>query len=139
MAKLKTGSLTVSRGGIEALRRDPDKTALTQRLAGELAMADTMELALTMRRMLITGQGEPNAGNFPKAQEIGNQSVDQLDREIGMLQTEMEVRKSIANNAMLTVIERDQQRTQANPATQTPDNTDVRVQGLEQNSDTGGR
>ncbi|HGN0795777.1 TPA: hypothetical protein ACKRIV_001395 [Proteus mirabilis] len=139
LAKLKTGSLTVSRGVIEALRRDPDKTALTQRLAGELAMADTMELALTMRRMLITGQGEPNAGNFPKAQEIGNQSVDQLDREIGMLQTEMEVRKSIANNAMLTVIERDQQRTQANPATQTPDNTDVRVQGLEQNSDTGGR
>ncbi|NBN05710.1 integrating conjugative element protein, partial [Proteus sp. G2665] len=139
LAKLKTGSLTVSRGVIEALRRDPDKTALTQRLAGELAMADTMELALTMRRMLITGQEEPNAGNFPKAQEIGNQSVDQLDREIGMLQTEMEVRKSIANNAMLTVIERDQQRTQANPATQTPDNTDVRVQGLEQNSDTGGR
>ncbi|HAG5565828.1 TPA: integrating conjugative element protein [Salmonella enterica] len=139
LAKLKTGSLTVSRGVIEALRRDPDKTALTQRLAGELAMADTMELALTMRRMLITGQGEPNAGNFPKAQEIGNQSVDQLDREIGMLQTEMAVRKSIANNAMLTVIERDQQRTQANPATQTPDNTDVRVQGLEQNSDTGGR
>ncbi|MFN7050409.1 integrating conjugative element protein, partial [Proteus mirabilis] len=59
LAKLKTGSLTVSRGVIEALRRDPDKTALTQRLAGELAMADTMELALTMRRMLITGQGEP--------------------------------------------------------------------------------
>ncbi|WP_137512974.1 integrating conjugative element protein, partial [Escherichia coli] len=139
LAKLKTGSLTVSRGVIEALRRDPDKTALTQRLAGELAMADTMELALTMRRMLITGQGEPNAGNFPQAQEIGNQSVDQLDREIGMLQTEMAVRKSIANNAMLTVIERDQQRTQVNPATQTPDNTDVRVQGLEQNSDTGGR
>nr|WP_227718579.1 hypothetical protein [Morganella morganii] len=42
---------------IEALRRDPDKTALTQRLAGELAMADTMELALTMRRMLITARG----------------------------------------------------------------------------------
>lgn len=102
---------------IEALRRDPDKTVLTQRLAGELAMADTMELALTMPDA-DHRPGEPNAGNFPKAQEIGNQSVvDQLDREIGMLQTEMEVRKSIANNAMLTVIERDQQRTQANPAT----------------------
>lgn len=68
---------------IEALRRDPDKTALTQRLAGELAMADTMELALTMRRMLITGRGEPNAGNFPKAREIGNQSVDQLIAKSG--------------------------------------------------------
>lgn len=131
LAKLKTGSLNVSRGVIESLRRDPDKSALTQRLAGELAMADTMELGLTMRRMLITGQGEPNAGNSPAAQDIGNQTIDQLDREINMLQTEMEVRKSIANNAMLTVIERDQQRTQTNPVTQTPDNADVRVQGLE--------
>ncbi len=131
LAKLKTGSLSVSRGVIESLRRDPDKSALTQRLAGELAMADTMELGLTMRRMLITGQGEPNAGNSPAAQDIGNQTIDQLDREITMLKTEMEVRKSIANNAMLTVIERDQQRTQTNPVTQTPDNSDVRVQGLE--------
>ena len=80
-----------------ALRRDPDKTALTQRLAGELAMADTMELALTMPDADHRPGGR-NAGNFPKAQEIGNQSVDQLDREIGMLQTEMEVRKSIAIN-----------------------------------------
>ncbi|EGT3611597.1 integrating conjugative element protein [Morganella morganii] len=138
LAKLKTGSLNVSRGVIESLRRDPDKSALTQRLAGELAMADTMELGLTMRRMLITGQGEPNAGNFPAAQEIGNQTIDQLDREITMLKAEMEVRKSIANNAMLMVIERDQQRTQANPAVQTPDSADVRVQGLEK-AGTGGK
>lgn len=138
LAKLKTGSLAVSREVISSLRRDPDKSALTQRLASELAMADTMELALTMRRMLITGQGEPNAGNFPPAQEMVSQTIDQLDREINMLKTEMEVRKSIANNAMLTVIERDQQRTQVNPATQTPDNADVRVQGLEKTTGTGG-
>lgn len=131
LAKLKTGSLTVTRGVIESLRRDPDRSALTQRLAGELAMADTMELALTMRRMLITGQGEPNAGNAPAAQEIGDRTTDQLDREITMLKTEMEVRKAISNNAMLTVIERDQQRTGANPAVQSQDSTDSRVTGLE--------
>lgn len=131
LAKLKTGSLAVSRGVIESLRRDPDKSALTQRLASELAMADTIELALTMRRMLITGQGEPNAGNAPAAQAIGDKTIDQLDREITMLKTEMEVRKAISNNAMLTVIERDQQRSKTNPAIQTPDNSDVRVQGLD--------
>lgn len=61
LAKLKTGSLTVTKGVIQALQRDPDKAALTGRLAGELAMAETVETALLMRRMLITGMSEPNA------------------------------------------------------------------------------
>lgn len=59
--KIKSGSLKVTRGVIDALKRDPDAGALVQRLAGELAMSDTIETGLAMRRMLTTGQSEPNA------------------------------------------------------------------------------
>ncbi|MDE9591071.1 integrating conjugative element protein, partial [Xenorhabdus bovienii] len=50
LSKLKTGNLIVTRGVIQSLKRDPDNSALVQRLAGELAMSDTVEMALTMRR-----------------------------------------------------------------------------------------
>ncbi len=51
LAKLKTGDLTVTRGVVQALKDDPDNTALVQRLASELAMADTVATAFGMRRM----------------------------------------------------------------------------------------
>ncbi|MBC8947053.1 membrane protein, Tfp pilus assembly, pilus retraction ATPase PilT [Xenorhabdus indica] len=130
LSKLKTGSLVVTRGVIQSLRRDPDNGALVQRLAGELAMADTIELALTMRRMLMTGQSEPNAANLSQAVKESDRRIDILDREINALKNEMELRREISNNTVLTIIERDHQRTLANPQTQSQDNTDNRVNSL---------
>lgn len=130
LSKLKTGSLIVTRGVIQSLRRDPDNGALVQRLAGELAMSDTIELALTMRRMLMTGQSEPNAANLSQAVKESDRRIDILDREINALKTEMELRREISNNTVLTIIERDHQRTLANPQTQSHDNTDNRVNSL---------
>lgn len=40
---------------IKAPQRDPDNAALASRFADELAMADTVETALMMRRMIVTG------------------------------------------------------------------------------------
>ncbi|WP_323863889.1 integrating conjugative element protein [Xenorhabdus cabanillasii] len=130
LSKLKTGSLVVTRGVIQSLRRDPDNGALVQRLAGELAMSDTIELALTMRRMLLTGQSEPNAANLSQAVKESDRRIDILDREINALKTEMELRREISNNTVLTIIERDHQRTLANPQTQSQDNVDKRVHSL---------
>ncbi|MFH4238285.1 hypothetical protein WAJ08_21460, partial [Acinetobacter baumannii] len=48
LAKLKTGGLPVTANVIKALQRDPNNTALTVRLASELAMSDTVETALLM-------------------------------------------------------------------------------------------
>ncbi|MCK8326042.1 integrating conjugative element protein, partial [Erwinia amylovora] len=67
LAGIRTGSLEVTRGVIQALRDDRDKAALVQRLAGERALADTEETALTMRRMLPTGQSEPHAAGQTEA------------------------------------------------------------------------
>ncbi|MBZ7626265.1 integrating conjugative element protein, partial [Klebsiella michiganensis] len=82
LAKLKTGGLPVTAGVIKALQRDPDNAALTARLAGELAMSDTVETALLMRRMMVTGMSEPNAAAQPKAIDTAGQRIEALDREI---------------------------------------------------------
>lgn len=131
LAKLKTGSLAVSAGVIHALRRDPDNMSLTSRLAGELAMADTVETALVMRRMLLTGMSEPYAAAQPAALEEGDRRIASLDREIIALKSEMELKRDLARNSVLTIIERDNERVSNNPMIQQTDNADSRVRSLE--------
>lgn len=131
LAALKTGSLVVTRGVIQALRDDPDRAALVQLLAGELAMADTVEAALTMRRMLTTGESEPNAAEQPEAIAEGDRRVDALDRELNALRNEMELRRSISSNSLLTTLERQGERNQDNQLQQKAGNQD---QGFSQMS-----
>lgn len=131
LSKLKTGSLTVTKGVIQALQRDPDKAALSARLAGELAMAETVETALLMRRMLVTGMSEPNAAAQSEALAEGERRIAALDREINALKNEMQLKRELAHNAVLTIIERDTYRIQSNPQKQTPDSTDARFRQLD--------
>lgn len=126
LAKLKTGGLPVTAGVIKALQRDPDNAALTARLAGELAMSDTVETALLMRRMMITGMSEPNAAAQPKAIDTAGQRIEALDREIAALKNEMEMKRELSRNSVLTIIDRENQRVETNPQTQSDDNTDSR-------------
>ncbi|PLR35114.1 integrating conjugative element protein [Chimaeribacter californicus] len=110
LATLKTGDLSVSRGVIQALKDDPDNAALVQRLAGELAMSETISTALGMRRMLMAGQSEPNAADQPMALAESDRRLEFLDREIQALKNEMEIRKAISNNSILTTLTRQNER-----------------------------
>jgi integrating conjugative element protein (TIGR03755 family) len=139
LEKLKTGGLPISAGVIKALRRDPDNAALTGRLAGELAMSDTVETALLMRRMLVTGMSEPNAAPQETLIAEGDHRIESLDREINALKNEMELKKSLARNSVLTIIERENQRVETNPQTQTEDNTDSRFNKLAVPESEGGQ
>ncbi|EFH1644974.1 integrating conjugative element protein, partial [Escherichia coli] len=132
LAKLRSGSLTVTAGVIKALQRDPDNAALTGRLAGELAMADTVETALLMRRMIMTGMSEPNATEQPRAIADGERRIEALDREIAALKNEMELKRELARNSVLTIIERENQRVGVNPQTESADSSDTRINQLEQ-------
>ncbi len=89
---------------IQALQRDPDKAALTGRLAGELAMAETVETALLMRRMLIIGMSEPNAAAQSEALAEGERRIAALDREINALKNEMQLKQALSRNAILTIL-----------------------------------
>ncbi|MFZ5018228.1 integrating conjugative element protein, partial [Klebsiella pneumoniae] len=85
----------------------PDNAALTARLAGELAMSDTVETALLMRRMMVTGMSEPNAAAQPKAIDTASQRIEALDREIAALKNEMEMKRELSRNSVLTIIDRE--------------------------------
>ncbi|HAP0166033.1 TPA: integrating conjugative element protein, partial [Escherichia coli] len=118
-------------GVIKALQRDPDNAALTGRLAGELAMADTVETALLMRRMIMTGMSEPYAAAQDAAIEEGSRRIEVLDREIAALKNEMELKRELARNSVLTIIERENERVGNNPMIQQTDNADSRMHTLE--------
>ncbi len=131
LAKLKTGSLSVTAGVIRALRRDPDNSALIGRLASELAMSDTIETAFIMRRLVTTGMSEPNAAAQKVAITEGDRRIEALDREILALKNEMDMKRDISRNAMLTIIDRENNRADTHPQRQSQDAPDSRFNQLD--------
>lgn len=99
-------SLPITRGVIEALRDEPDQDILGQRLASEVALTSVLEKALLLQRTLLAGKKEPNVS----ANELAIQAVDQesaaLAQEIGNLKTELELRRTLAANSPMTIIQR---------------------------------
>ncbi|VFS28085.1 integrating conjugative element protein, PFL_4711 family [Serratia liquefaciens] len=130
LAKLKSGSLAVTAGVVRALQRDPDNAALVGRLASELAMADTIETAFLMRRMITTGMSEPNAAAQKVAMQEGDRRIEALDREITALKNEMEMKREISRNAVLTIIDRENNRAETNPQRQSADSPDTKFNQL---------
>lgn len=99
-------SLPITRGVIEALRDEPDQDVLARRLASEVALASVLEKALLLQRTLLTGRMEPNVAANELAQQAITQQSDILDREIGNLKTELQLRRELANNSPMQIIQR---------------------------------
>ncbi|MBJ7223550.1 MULTISPECIES: integrating conjugative element protein [unclassified Brenneria] len=99
-------SLPITRGVIEALRDEPDQHILAQRLASEVALASVLEKALLLQRTLLTGRKEPNVAANQLAITTVDQESNALDREILNLKTELELRRELANNSPLSIIQR---------------------------------
>ncbi|AMR77729.1 MULTISPECIES: integrating conjugative element protein [Betaproteobacteria] len=101
-----SASLPVTRGVIEALRDEPDQDLLARRLASEVALASVLEKALLLQRTLLTGRKEPNVAANELAQKAVTNESDILDREIHNLKTELELRRELANNSPMAIIQR---------------------------------
>lgn len=101
-----SSSLPITRGVIEALRDEPDQAVLGRRLASEAALSSVLEKALLLQRTLLTGKKEPNVA----ANELAVQAVDQensaLEQEINNLKTELELRRTLAGNSAMAIIQR---------------------------------
>jgi integrating conjugative element protein (TIGR03755 family) len=101
-----SSSLPITRGVIEALRDEPDQDLLGKRLASEAALSSVLEKALLLQRTLLTGKKEPNVA----ANELAVKAVDQengaLEQEINNLKTELELRRTLAGNAAMAIIQR---------------------------------
>jgi integrating conjugative element protein (TIGR03755 family) len=99
-------SLPITRGVIEALRDEPDRNVLAERLASEVALASALEKSLLLQRAMLTGRMEPNVAANELAQKAVIQEIDTLDREIMNLKTELDIRRELANNAPMAIIQR---------------------------------
>ena len=88
-------SLAITRGVIVA-----------RRLASEVALSSVLEKALLLQRTLLTGKKEPNVAANQLAVEAVNHESDTLDQEIRNLKTELELRRELANNSPMAIIQR---------------------------------
>ncbi len=97
-----SSSLPITRGVIEALRDEPDQDVLGKRLASEAALSSVLE----KQRTLLTGKKEPNVA----ANELAVRAVDQensaLEQEINNLKTELDLRRTLAGNSAMAIIQR---------------------------------
>lgn len=98
--------LAVSRGVIEAMRSDPQGPLLAQRLASEMALARTLTKAMWARRALIAGTSDPGIENNQEGMTALDRKVDAFNRDIELLQSEMEIRKSLASSAAMSALQR---------------------------------
>ena len=98
--------LVVSRQVIESMRTDPQAPLLAQRLSSEMALARTLTKAMWARRTLIAGSSDPGIENNPEGTMALDRKVEAFNRDIELLQSEMEIRKSLASSAAMSVLRR---------------------------------
>lgn len=106
LGKASSSMLPVTRGVIEALRDDPDQDLLARRLASETALSSVLDKALLLLRTLLAGSHEPNVASAEPAQTALAKNIDALEREIRLLQTELQVRQMLATNTASLVLDR---------------------------------
>ena len=106
LAKASSPMLAVTRGVIEALRDDPDQDLLARRLASETALSSVLDKALLLLRTLLAGGHEPNIASAEPAQTALTKNIDALEREIRLLQTELQVRQMLTTNTASLVLDR---------------------------------
>jgi len=111
-----SAAMPITRGVIEALRDEPDQNILARRLASEVALATVMERALLLARILLAGAKEPNVAANQLAQDAISRESDWLNREIENLRMEFEIRRTLASNAAMSIIERSSARGAASRA-----------------------
>ncbi|QVX42029.1 integrating conjugative element protein (plasmid) [Ralstonia solanacearum] len=101
-----SNALPVTRGVVEALRDEPDQDVLGKRLASEAALSSVLEKALLLQRTLLAGAKEPNVAANDLAIKAVDQENGSLEQEINNLKTELDLRRTLAGNSAMTIIER---------------------------------
>nr|WP_225422595.1 integrating conjugative element protein [Pseudomonas huaxiensis] len=124
-------SLPITRGVIEALRDEPDRDVLTQRLASEVALSAVLEKALLLQRTLLIGRKEPNVAANALAQQTLSSENETLTQEINNLKTELELRRSLAGNTALLLIQRNDARSNSSRGIYQGDDTRNRLQHIQ--------
>ena len=114
---LSSGSQKMLPQILTALRIDPDKPWLLDRLANEISVAQTLDEALLARRLLLIGAKEPNLYTHKRfvANEV-EQALKRLEGEIEQLLMEAEARGKVVSDVVIRILERAEQRQNASRA-----------------------
>ncbi|EPN1347399.1 TPA: integrating conjugative element protein [Pseudomonas aeruginosa] len=110
LAAAGTDALPITRGVIEALRDERDQDVLARRLASDVSLMEVLSKALLLQRLMFAGAKEPNVAANGLATQAVDQQTSLLQQEISNLKTELELRRELASNSPMRVIERGQQR-----------------------------
>lgn len=117
LAKVSSSMLPISRGVIEALREDPEQDVLARRMASETALSSVINKALLLQRTMLAGGREPNIASASPAQTTLAKNLDTLEREIRLLQTDLQIRQMLASNTASLVLDRHAGGAEASRAT----------------------
>ena len=101
-------NLRLSRPVIEALREENVnlQPQLITRLAGEMALARTMERAMIARRALLAGRDEPNVANVAVGVEEIERYIRELEQDIDNLLYEIDIRQRVATSMPAALLQR---------------------------------
>lgn len=99
-------ALPITRGVVEALRDEPDQDVLGKRLASEAALSSVLEQALLLQRTLLAGKKEPNVAANELAVKAVDQEAGALEQEIDNLKTELDLRRTLAGNSAMAIVQR---------------------------------
>ena len=81
-----------------------ERSIAIAKLSSEIAMSRSLEKALFLRRMLITGLREPNISSIPQAIDYGKDAVHTIDQEIDNVLFEKRIRKELASKTALSIL-----------------------------------
>ena len=104
---LESSSLKITKQVIDALREVDNYGIYSRRLAAEIALSRVIDLALLARRVLITGQSEPNIAAAGPANETIDKAVERLEEEIDRLVFEYRVRRSLVSGTAIELLNAD--------------------------------
>ncbi|WP_207123932.1 integrating conjugative element protein [Halorhodospira abdelmalekii] len=90
-----------------------ERQLIAGRLAQEISMARTMERALSVRRMLLTGRGEPAIARAGPAQDEVDEAIHELESEIENLMLESEARRAVVSHTSKHLLQEGERRREA--------------------------
>ncbi|MEX0926137.1 MAG: integrating conjugative element protein [Dehalococcoidia bacterium] len=109
LATVSAPSVGVSRQIVESIRRMPsqERALVTERLAAEVATGRTIDKALMLRRMLLTGRQVPEILSYDPARREIDEAIATLDQEIDNVLFETRVRKELVSSTAGSIMRRE--------------------------------
>ena len=104
----KNGTPSFPPSFIQALKVDPAREIIEQRVISEVALVQTIDKALLARRALIAGKKETYIAQNKVALADIDKSIALLEQDIELLRFEATVRQQFSSNIIDEVISRKQ-------------------------------